>query len=125
MDSIKKIFLFVLLFIGISSGLIAQEKSKKEVMEEINKTIWQPFSNAYANLDAKANYVSKMFQCGGYSVNEVRKETRQPLSSEANADKPMIQVNMMPIDKIGMKEKPVIDKSLKEPLKPEKDGSEN
>lgn len=65
-----------------------------------------------ANLDAKANYVSKMFQCGGYTVNEVRKETRQPLSVEANAEKPMIQVNMMPIDKIGLKEKPV-DNNLK------------
>lgn len=58
-----------------------------------------------ANLDAKANYVSKMFQAGGYTVNEVRKECRNPLSDSENADKPMVQVNMMPVDKIGQKEK--------------------
>lgn len=59
-----------------------------------------------ANLDAKANYVSKMFQCGGYNVNEVRRECRNPLYDNENANKPMVQVNMMPVDKIGQKEKP-------------------
>lgn len=53
-----------------------------------------------ANMESKANYVSKMFQCGGYSVNEVREQTEMPLSTAENANKPMVQVNMMPIDKI-------------------------
>jgi HK97 family phage portal protein len=65
-----------------------------------------------ANLDAKANYVSKMFQAGGYTVNEVRRECRNPLSDNENADKPMIQVNMMPVDKIGQKQ-PKIDNKVK------------
>ncbi len=65
-----------------------------------------------ANLDAKSNYVSKMFQAGGYTVNEVRRECRNPLSTNENADKPMIQVNMMPVDKIGQKE-PKIDNKVK------------
>lgn len=65
-----------------------------------------------ANLDAKANYVSKMFQCGGYTINEVRKETRQPLSLEPNAEKPMVQSSMLPIDKIGVKP-PKIDNNAK------------
>jgi HK97 family phage portal protein len=60
-----------------------------------------------ANLDAKANYVSKMFQSGGFTVNEARKECRNPLSSDPNADKPMVQVNMMPIDKIGQKQEKI------------------
>lgn len=81
-----------------------------------------------ANLDAKANFVSKMFQCGGYTVNEARKETRQPLSSDPNADKPMVQVNMMPIDKIGKEVgKPAPDlSSKKDPvIKNKNNGTDN
>jgi HK97 family phage portal protein len=57
-----------------------------------------------ANLDAKANYVSKMFQCGGYNVNEVRATCGNPISKEEGANKPLVQVNMIPVDKLGQKE---------------------
>ena len=52
-----------------------------------------------ANLDAKANYVSKMFQVGGYTVNEARKECGNPIYDNKEADKPMVQINMTTIDK--------------------------
>jgi HK97 family phage portal protein len=95
-----------------------------KVENEFNRKLFRPSMRARtqlnlninellrANLDAKANYVSKMFQCGGYNVNEVRKECRNPLSSDPNADKPMIQVNMIPVDKIGQKQ-PKIDNKVK------------
>jgi hypothetical protein len=73
-----------------------------------------------ANLDAKANYVSKMFQCGGYSVNEVRKECGNPKFDGGNADKPMYQINMMPVDAPIQKTKP-IDKKVKTEDKPAED----
>jgi HK97 family phage portal protein len=60
-----------------------------------------------ANMDAKANYVSKMFQCGGFSVNEVRKECGNPKSDSDNADKPMIQINMQSIEAFSNKPKQV------------------
>lgn len=60
-----------------------------------------------ANLDAKANYVSKMFQVGGFNVNEVRKECGNPKYDHANADKPMIQINLTSVDNIGTKQKPI------------------
>jgi HK97 family phage portal protein len=103
--------------LGFITDTISPLDSKFE--NEFNRKLFRPSQRSRlrvdlninellrANLDAKANYVSKMFQCGGYTVNEVRKETRQPLSPDPNAEKPMIQVNMMPIDKIGMKEKPI------------------
>lgn len=50
-----------------------------------------------ANLDAQANYTSKLFQAGGYTVNEVRKRTGMPKYNHPNADMPMIQVNMQPV----------------------------
>jgi len=65
-----------------------------------------------ADLDAKANYVSKMFQCGGYNVNEVRKECGNPKHDHENANKPMVQINMQPVDVLGVKQKP-IDKKVK------------
>jgi HK97 family phage portal protein len=75
-----------------------------------------------ANMDAKANYVSKMFQVGGYTVNEVRKEVGKPLYENENADKPMVQIAMSPIDLITQKAKPM-DKNTKvvkeEPTKKE------
>ena len=65
-----------------------------------------------ANMDARANYVSKMFQCGGYTVNEVRKECRNPKHKSENSDKPMVQINMAPIDALAARQKPV-DKKVK------------
>jgi len=44
------------------------------------------------NLDAKANYVSKMFQSGGYTVNEVRSEVGNPKIKDG--DEAYVQVNM-------------------------------
>jgi HK97 family phage portal protein len=63
-----------------------------------------------ANLDARANYVSKMFQCGGYTVNEVRRDCGNPLSSNENADKAMVQINMQAVDNFLSKP---IDKKVK------------
>jgi HK97 family phage portal protein len=65
-----------------------------------------------ANLDAKANYVSKMFQAGGFTVNEVRKQCGNPKYFGENADKPMIQINMQSVDAFLSKPKP-IDKNAK------------
>ena len=58
-----------------------------------------------ADITAKANYISKMFQSGAYTVNEARKEAGNPESSDPNADIPMVQVNMQPISKIGQDKK--------------------
>ena len=58
-----------------------------------------------ANLDAKANYVSKMFQAGGFTVNEVRKECGKPKFAHENANKPMVQINMTPVDIMAVKQK--------------------
>ncbi len=63
-----------------------------------------------ANLDARANYASKMFQVGGYTVNEVRKECGNPKFKHENADKPMIQISMAPVDQLVQKTK---DKNTK------------
>ena len=63
-----------------------------------------------ANLDARANYASKMFQVGGYTVNEVRKECGNPKFKHENADKPMIQISMAPVDQLQTKTK---DKNTK------------
>ena len=62
-----------------------------------------------ANLDAKANYVSKMFQAGGYTVNEVRKECGNP--TKEGGDKAYVQINMMDINAPIVKPKP-IDKQI-------------
>lgn len=50
-----------------------------------------------ANLDAKANYVSKMFQCGGFTVNEVRKECGTP--AKDGGDDAYYQINLQPVGK--------------------------
>lgn len=65
-----------------------------------------------ANLDAKANYTSKMFQCGGFTVNEVRKECGKPQYEHENANIPMVQINMAPVSTMSIKQKP-IDKNNK------------
>ena len=61
-----------------------------------------------ANLDAKANYVSKMFQCGGYTVNEVRKEAGNPTKN--GGDKAYVQINMQDINAPIAKTKPIDNK---------------
>jgi len=50
-----------------------------------------------ANLDSMANYYSKMFQSGGFTVNEIR----QKLGNEKmpGGDEPMVQVNMQKLNK--------------------------
>ena len=69
-----------------------------------------------ANLDAKANYYSKMFQCGAYTVNEVREALGNEIKE--GGDEAYIQVNMTPISR------PVIPKANKntEPVTQPTDG---
>jgi HK97 family phage portal protein len=69
-----------------------------------------------ANLDAKSNYLTKMFQCGGLTINEVRKELGMPRYNHDNADKPMVQINMQTADSFTNKVKPAeapIDNKVK------------
>jgi len=103
--------------LGYLTDTISPFDSKIE--SEVNRKLFRPSQRSTtkvnlninellrANLDAKANYVSKMFQVGGYNVNEVRKECGNPKYNHANAEKPMVQINLVSVDKIGTKEKPV------------------
>jgi HK97 family phage portal protein len=65
-----------------------------------SKTVFtlNPEALMKANLDSMANYLSKMFQSGGFSVNEIR----QKLGNEKvpGGDAPMVQVNMQKLNKI-------------------------
>ena len=63
-----------------------------------------------ANMDAKANYVSKMFQCGGYTVNEVRKAANNPPIDKG--DKAYVPMSMIAVDAPVTQNKKV-DKNLK------------
>ncbi len=45
-----------------------------------------------------ANYRLKMFQCGGYTVNENRERVGTPKFDDPLADTPFVQVNMKPIN---------------------------
>lgn len=58
-----------------------------------------------ANLDTKANYLSKMFQCGGMTVNEVRESIGN--ERKEGGDEACIQVNMIPISKVIAPVKPI------------------
>lgn len=63
-----------------------------------------------ANLDAKANYVSKMFQCGGYTVDEVRREAgNAPIKGGSKAYVPM---SMIQVD-APITQNKKLDKNLK------------
>jgi len=82
-----------------------------------------------ANMDTRANFLSKMFQSGGYTVNEIRAELGLPFDEDKNSNMPLVQVNMSPIDKLGVKapvpvktkvEKPPVDKKVED--KKEEDG---
>lgn len=64
-----------------------------------------------ANMDARANYVSKMFQCGGYTVNEVRKECGNP--PKEGGDKAYVQINMLDINAPPPQVKPLDKKVIK------------
>jgi len=78
------------------------------IESEINRKLLRPSKQKYnyfnldisqllrANLDAKANYVSKMFQCGGFTVNEVRREAGTPPIS--GGDKAYVPMNMLAVD---------------------------
>lgn len=48
------------------------------------------------NMDSTANYVSKMFQCGGYTVNEVRAKVGNP--KVKGGDKAYAPMNLIPVD---------------------------
>jgi hypothetical protein len=61
-----------------------------------------------ANLDAKANYISKMFQCGGYTVNEARTEIGHPRVD--GGDVPYVQINMQAVGQKPAEEKPKTSK---------------
>jgi len=51
-----------------------------------------------ANMDAKANYYTKMFQLGVYNTNEIRREIGQPIID--GGDTSYVQTNLYPIDMI-------------------------
>ena len=58
-----------------------------------------------ADLDSQANYYQKMFQVGGFTVNEIRDKTGTPKSDAANADSPFVMVNTQPVDSVNQKVK--------------------
>jgi len=63
-----------------------------------------------ANLDARANYVSKMFQCGGFTVDEVRREAGNPPTK--GGDKAYVPMALIPVDApITVNKK--VDKNIK------------
>ncbi len=92
--------------LGFISDTVAPLNAKIE--GEFNKKLLRPSKRRLTklnlnikallsyNLDSKANYISKMFQVGGYTVNEVRAEVGTP--SMKNGDKAYVQVNMKSID---------------------------
>ena len=63
-----------------------------------------------ANLDAKANYVSKMFQCGGYTVDEVRRDAGNPPIEGGN--KAYVPMALIPVNTPIIQNKK-IDKKIK------------
>lgn len=108
--------------LGFLTDTISPLDAKIEV--EFNRKLFRPSQRSTtkihlninellrANMDAKANFYSKMFAVGGYTVNEIRKELGNPMSDSENANKPLVQINMAPIDKLSEKAKP-IDKASK------------
>jgi HK97 family phage portal protein len=68
-----------------------------------------------ANMDATANYVSKMFQCGGYTVNEVRAKIGNP--KVEGGDKALAPMNLIDINAPITQNKQV-DKNIKVNQKP-------
>jgi len=71
-----------------------------------------------ANLDAKANYVSKMFQCGGYKIDEVRRECGNPPIK--GGDKAYVPMSMIAVD-TPITKNIKVDKQIK--IKKENDGN--
>jgi len=63
-----------------------------------------------ANLDAKANYVSKMFQCGGFTVDDVRREAGT--SPIKGGNKAYVPMNMIAVD-TPMTQNKKVDKKIK------------
>ena len=92
--------------LGFISDTVAPLNAKIE--GEFNKKLLRPSKRKFTklnlnikallsyNLDSKANFISKMFQVGGYTVNEVRAEVGTP--SMKNGDKAYVQFNMKNID---------------------------
>lgn len=99
------------LSLGFITDTIAPLDAKIE--SEFNRKLYRPSEriNTQLNLsikelilnnaDSKANYLSKMFATGGYTINELRAEIGEGRFDDPNADKPMAQVNMQTIDRFG------------------------
>jgi len=113
--------------LGFISDTVAPLNSKIE--GEFNRKLLRPSKrlNTYLNLDiksllsynldAKANYVSKMFQSGGYTVNEVRADVGN--KALEGGDDAYVQVNMKKINepiipKTINKAAPVVESNKKE-----------
>lgn len=79
----------------------------KQIKTRLNLSIAELYR---ANLDTKANYVSKMFMMGGYKVNEVRKEAGNP--PVKGGDKAYIPMNMIPVD-LPITKNTKVDKQIK------------
>lgn len=81
----------------------------EKIESEFNRKIFRPSQRRVtkinldiknllrANMDARANYLSKMFQVGGYTVDELRAEIGHPKVDGGNV--PFIQSNMVPLNK--------------------------
>jgi HK97 family phage portal protein len=99
------------------------------IESELNRKLLRPSLQKYnyfnldisqllrANMDARANYVSKMFQSGGYTVNEVRKECGNP--PKEGGDKAYVQINMLDINAPPPQVKPLDKKVAKPEEEPE------
>jgi HK97 family phage portal protein len=98
--------------LGFITDCISPWDTKIEA--EFNRKLFRPSQRKFtrlnlsieellrANLDAKSNYISKMFQSGGYTVNEVRKAAGNPRVD--GGDEPMVQANMLTLSKHNEKE---------------------
>jgi len=51
-----------------------------------------------ADMNSLSNYRMKMFQVGGYTVNENRERVGTPKFDDPMADVPFVQVNMQPVN---------------------------
>jgi HK97 family phage portal protein len=82
-------------------------RPSKRVKTKLNLSITELYR---ANLDTKANYATKMFQCGGYTVNEVRKEAGN--SPVEGGNKAYVPMNMIAVD-APITQNKKLDKKLK------------
>lgn len=59
-----------------------------------------------ADFTSRANFLSTMWQNGGMTRNEGRKKLKLPRINDAAADQLTVQVNLVPIDKLGETDAP-------------------